>query len=182
MSKRNDYAGSFYQGRVMTPNYRNIKYSSIDSSLRKSEQFIKKSLNLDESSKSSPGSPKIFSSFNSNYVRQGQSSARTAKSIKLSSLISTLMTRNLGIKEKEEAFTPGTSNLSNFFKIKAKKDDIKAKKSLNVQLVFNPDYYKPEYVEYITDVGRNVVMEKYIGQNFQKKRKQVIFLNRFGRV
>ena len=92
------------------------------------------------------------------------------------------MTRNLGIKEKEEEFTPGTSNLSNFFKIKAKKDEIKAKKSQNVPLVFNPDYYKPEYVEYITDVSRNVVMEKYIGQNFQKKRKQAVFLNRFGRV
>lgn len=179
--KKGEYAGC-YQRRVMTPIYRSANFSSLDSPLRKSGQFLKKIQNLDESLKSTSSDSKKLHPTRFANSRLSKDNARTEKSINLTSLISTLMTKYLGIKEKDDQSKPGTPDSSKYFELKEKKKRLQQKKAENTVLIFNPDYYKRDYIGYFTDVGRTVEMEKYIGQNLLKKRKQTAFLNRVGRV
>lgn len=179
--KKGEYAGCYYQRRVLTPSYRLTTFSNLDSTLRKSDQFLKKNQYLEESFKTFSSDYKRLSPTHLSYSKASKD-YRTEKSVNLTNLISTLMTKYLGIKEKDEQSVPGMQDKFKYFELKKKKRRLQEKKAENSVLIFNPDYYKKEFIGYFNDVGRTVEMEKYIGQNLLKKRKQITFLNRLGRV
>lgn len=88
------------------------------------------------------------------------------------------MTKKLGIKFKTENETVSNINTQNFYKLREKKKIVKLRKKNpeKVKLFTNePEYLKYESKEFSPDLGNMMTIQRYIGQNRIRSRRQ----NRF---
>ena len=172
------YAGNSGPNRSLTPLNIRPKARTLDILLKKPEIF---QLSPD-SLKSSPKASKKQNFFKDFSPESSRMLAKSVDPVRIKTLISNLMNRNLGIKVQDEICTPRKRNIAKFYELRGKRDQVKIKNNEIVGYVADPLLYKSEYYSYLFDVSKNVLMEKYIGQNLLKKRKQMKFLNGFNRL
>jgi hypothetical protein len=135
-----------------------------------------------DSLKSSPKISRRYEQTRTSPIESSRSVSRSINPLHLKGLISTIMNRNLGIKVHEETCSPENSKTAKYFRLKEKRDHSRKKNDVIIDFITDPLHYKSEYLTYLFDVGKNVLMEKYIGQNLLKKRKQMKFLNGFNKL
>jgi hypothetical protein len=113
-----------------------------------------------------------------------RSEDRSIRNRYLSSMISRLMTKNLGIKYKIESETVFETNTQKYFKLREKKRKIKLKRE-NPEVVDlytdDPEYLKYESKDFSPNLGSSMTIQRYMGQNAMKKRKQTRFMSKLAR-
>jgi hypothetical protein len=175
---KGSYAGNFGPNRSLTPLHKRPKARTLDILLKKPEIYH----NSPDSPKSSPKTSKNQKFFKDFSPESSRMLTKSVDPVRIKGLISNLMNRNLGIRVQDEICTPRNRNISRFYELRGKRDNIKIKRDEIVGFITDPLHYKSEYLSYLFDVGKNVLMEKYIGQNLLKKRKQMKFLNGFNKL
>ena len=99
-------------------------------------------------------------------------------------MISTLMTKKLAIKFKSEDETVSVSNTQSFYKLREKKKTVKLRKENpeKVKLFTNePEYLKYESKELSPDLGNMMTIQRYIGQNMMRSRRQNRLVSRLAK-
>ena len=176
--KKGIYAGNFIQSRAFTPLTYRPNARTLEIILKKPEF----SQNSPDSFRSTPKTSRKLKIFKELPPGTSRSLSRSANPERVKELISNLMNRKLGIKVLDEVCTPQNTNIAKFYQLREKRDLVKIKNDGTVGFITDPLHYKSEYLNYLFDVGKNVLMEKYIGQNLLKKRKQMKFLNGFNKL
>ena len=112
-------------------------------------------------------------------IEKRKSQSMSPKRSHLSSLITKLMVKNLGIKsfkKKENQIELHKNTFHNFSKFQKNiKNNKKHTEEKFDEIIIKDEkeYLWPEYAEYIKDVSNKIKIEKYIGKNSGKKRKMI---------
>lgn len=99
-------------------------------------------------------------------------------------MISSLITKKLGIKFKSEHESVTDSNTQKFFKLREKKTNIKIKKKNPEEVKLftkEPEYLKYDSREFSPNLGNMLTIQRYIGQNMVRMRRQNRFASRLAK-
>lgn len=108
-------------------------------------------------------------------ISQKKKTPSSPRAANLSKLITKLMVKNLGIrqKDKKDEHSPKKELNLNYTQIRTQMSNALNTFHTNPDeiIISDEDYFTPEYNKYLADVDNSIKVQKYIGQNTGKRRK-----------